>query len=92
MKKGIDDFKMSITDALELPLDVALDLPKIVLIGNIKINITNHKGIIEYTNDLIRINSKIGMIKIIGKSLEIKNVLMEEITVSGSIENVEIIS
>lgn len=92
VKKGMDDFKMSITDALELPLDVALDLPKIILVGNLKINITNHKGIIEYTNELIRINSKIGMIKITGKSLEIKNVLMEEITVNGFIEKVEIIS
>ena len=92
MKRGMDDLKMSITDALELPLDVALDLPKIVLIGNVKINITNHKGIIEYTNELIRINSKIGMIKVTGKSLEIKNVLIEEIAVNGVIENVEIIS
>ena len=92
MKKGMGDLKMSITDALELPLDVALDLPKIVLIGDLKINITNHKGIIEYTNELIRINSKIGMIKITGKSLEIKNVLIEEITVNGEIEKVEIIS
>lgn len=92
MKKGIDDFKMSLTDALELPLDVALDLPKIILVGNVKINISNHKGIIEYTNELIRINSKIGMIKITGKTLEIKNVLMEEITVNGFIDKVEIIS
>lgn len=92
MKKGVDNVKMSITDALELPLDVALDLPKITLIGNLKINITNHKGIIEYTKDLIRINSKIGMIKISGKSLEIKNVLMEEISINGFIDRIEIVS
>lgn len=92
MKKDFDDLKMSITDALELPLDVALDLPKIIVVGDVKVNITNHRGIIEYTNDLIRINSKIGMIKIIGDSLEIKNVLMEEITINGSIKKIEIIS
>ncbi len=92
MKKGLDDIKMSLTDALELPLDVALDLPKLVLVGNVKLNISNHKGIIEYTKELIRINTKIGMIKISGHSLEIKNVLMEEIAISGSIEKIEIIS
>ncbi|MFY9613053.1 MAG: sporulation protein YqfC [Tissierellaceae bacterium] len=92
MKKDFDDIKMSITDALELPLDVALDLPKIIVVGDVKVNITNHRGIIEYTNDLIRINSKIGMIKLIGDSLEIKNVLMEEITINGSIKKIEIIS
>lgn len=92
MKKDMNDLKMSITDALELPLDVAMDLPKIIIIGNIKINITNHKGIIEYTKELIRINSKIGMIKIVGNSLEIKNVLMEEIIINGSIDKIEIIN
>ena len=92
MKKGMDDIKMSITDALELPLDVTLDLPKITLIGHLKINITNHRGIIEYTKELIRINSKIGMIKITGESLEIRNVLMEEISINGSIKSIEIIS
>ena len=92
MKKGMNDLKMSITDALELPLDVALDLPKIILVGNVKINITNHKGIIEYTKELIRINSKVGMIRIVGQSLEIKNVLMEEIIINGSIEKIEIIN
>ncbi|NLN14925.1 MAG: sporulation protein YqfC [Tissierellia bacterium] len=91
MKKDMGRFKESITTALDLPLDVALDLPKIEIIGDVRINITNHKGIIEYTNDLIRINSKIGMIKITGQGLEIKNVLMEEISINGLIEKVEII-
>lgn len=92
MKKIREDLKMSITDALELPLDVALDLPKITLIGNMKINITNHKGIIEYTKELIRINSKIGVVRIVGEDLEIKNVLMEEIVINGYVQKIEIIS
>ena len=45
MKKDFDDIKMSITDALELPLDVALDLPKIIVVGDVKVNITNHRGL-----------------------------------------------
>ncbi|MFY9613051.1 MAG: hypothetical protein WAQ12_05865 [Tissierellaceae bacterium] len=26
-----------------------------MVVGDVKVNITNHRGIIEYTNDLIRI-------------------------------------
>ena len=91
MKNNMDDFKMTLTDALELPLDVALDLPKITILGDKKVDISNHKGIIEYTSELIRINSKIGRIKSIGKSMKIKNRFLEEINIEGIIERVEII-
>lgn len=91
MKKDKDNLKLTLTNALELPLDVALDLPKIIIIGDRQVDITNHKGIIEYTSQLIRINSKIGIIKITGQSLEISNILIEEININGSIKGVEII-
>lgn len=91
MSKNIQNFKLNLSDALELPLDVALDMPKITIIGDLKVDIQNHKGIIEYTSNLIRINSKIGIIKISGESLEIKNILSEEININGKVKNVEII-
>lgn len=92
MKKNIDKVKKNITNALELPLDIALDLPKITMVGNIKVDITNHKGIIEYKKEIIRINTKIGVLKITGDSLEIKNIFIEEINVDGNIEKIEIMS
>lgn len=92
MSKNIQNFKLNLSDALELPLDVALDIPKITIIGDLKVDIENHKGIIEYTSELIRINSKIGIIKIIGEDLEIKNIFSEEININGRVENVEIIN
>ncbi|HLS52775.1 MAG TPA: sporulation protein YqfC [Tissierellaceae bacterium] len=90
MKKNVDNIKKTLTDALELPMDIALDLPKLVLMGDVRVDISNHKGIIEYTSQLIRINTNIGVIKITGDSMEIKNILMEEISISGNIEKVEI--
>lgn len=92
MKKNMEDMKANLSEALELPLDIALDLPKITLIGNKEASIFNHKGIIEYTKTLIRINSRIGIIKITGSDLEIKNILIEEILLIGVIEKIEIIS
>lgn len=92
MKKNIDDIRANLSEALELPLDIALDLPKITIIGSLEVSILNHKGIIEYTSTLIRINSRIGIIKIVGIDLEIKNILIEEILIVGEIEKVEIIS
>lgn len=92
MKKNIEKVKKNIINALELPLDIALDLPKITMVGNLRVDITNHKGIIEYKKEIIRINTKIGVLKITGDSLEIKNIFIEEINVDGNIEKVEIMS
>lgn len=91
MKNKMDNFKYNISEALELPKDVVLDLPKITILGNIQLNISNHKGIIEYTKETLRINSNIGVVKVSGSNMELKTILSEEIIVTGLIEKVEII-
>ena len=90
MNNKLDNLKKTLTDALELPLDIALDMPKITITGNLRVDISNHKGIVEYNKDLIRINTGLGLIKIHGESMEIKNILMEEISIIGLIYMVEI--
>ncbi len=91
MSKNMDKIKKNITNALELPMDIALDMPKIIITGDLRVDITNHKGIIEYSHELIRINTNIGMVKIVGENLEIKNILMEEIGIIGQIQGIEIL-
>lgn len=88
----MDHIKYNVSEALELPKDVMLDLPKIIMIGSIQLNISNHKGIIEYTQETLRINSSAGVIKVTGQDMELKTILSEEIIVIGTIEKVEIIS
>lgn len=90
MKRN-DEIKKSLAEILELPKDIILDLPKIVMIGSLQIYIENHKGILEYTNNRIRINTKNGVLRIIGKNLMLKNIVTEEIIVVGEINQVEFI-
>ncbi|MFZ7119904.1 MAG: sporulation protein YqfC [Eubacteriaceae bacterium] len=89
-KKKLESLKENISDIFELPKEITLNLPKITLIGNIQARIENHKGIIEYNNSKIRINSKVGIIVVEGKDLFIRNIIKEEIIVEGIIENVTI--
>ena len=91
VKSNMENLKYNLSEALELPKDVVLDLPKITIIGNIQLNISNHKGIIEYTQETLRINSNVGIVKISGNNMELKTILSEEIIVVGLIEKVEII-
>ena len=92
MKRQIENVKYSISEVLELPIDIMMDLPKLTVIGNIEASLLNHKGIIEYTQETIRINTKSGVFKITGEELQIKTILSEEIIIVGLIENIEIIS
>lgn len=89
MKNKVDNIKSNISDIFELPKEIVMDLPKITMIGNMQILVTNHKGIIEYTKEIIRINTNSGVIKITGSDMYLKTILSEEIIISGLIEKLE---
>lgn len=78
-------FKRQFSDFLEIPGDVLLDLPKIVLIGNIQLQIENHHGILEYTADTVRISTGEGELSVKGENLMLRNLLPDELCIEGSI-------
>lgn len=86
MKKNVRE---KISDVLEFPKDTFLDLPKIILTGNKEIYIENNKGIIEYTDKIIRLNTGYSVLNITGNCLSIKSIGTEEITVCGNIISVQ---
>lgn len=71
MREGIFKAKEKIAEKLGLPTDVLLDIPKIIVTGNNEITIENHKGIVAFGEDEIKLNTSLGSISIKGKSLEI---------------------
>ena len=91
MGRKIDHIKSEISDALELPKEIVLDLPKVSLVGDLQVNIENHKGIIEYSPTQIRVSSNSGMLKIKGNKLYIKVIIKEEIVITGEIQSLEFI-
>ena len=64
-------------------------MSKIIIIGTGQVTVENHKGIIEYSEELIRINTGSSVMKLCGKHLSIKTILQEEITITGEITNIE---
>lgn len=89
MKKDGKEIKENVSEFLELPKDIVMDLPRITLIGNLQLFVENHKGIIEYSDSRIRINTKSGMIKITGKNFLIKTIVTEEVIIYGDIDHLE---
>ncbi|MGE4284196.1 MAG: sporulation protein YqfC [Clostridia bacterium] len=86
------DIKEKMSDILELPQEILLDIPKLVFIGNKTLTIENYKGIIEYSERLIRINTTSHMLKVTGNMLEIKTITAEEVLIMGDILALEFIA
>ena len=82
--------KRQVADFLEIPSDVMLNLPKIVLVGNLQVFIENHRGIIEYTSEVVRVIVDEGEISISGENLSLRNIMVDEIVVEGKIKSLEL--
>lgn len=81
-------FKKKVNRLLDMPSEIILNTPKITLDSNEEIWIENYKGIIEYCDELIRINTLDFTVVIEGKSLVINYMTKEEISISGNIVSV----
>jgi sporulation protein YqfC len=74
-----------LTTFLDLPKEIVYDLPKITLIGNLQALVENHRGIIEYGTEKIRISVNAGELEVTGKKLSIRNITRDEIYLDGDI-------
>ena len=83
--------KGKVADLLEMPKDIVLDLPRIEMTGNIRVFIENHRGILEYTSGLLRLNTTMGEVAILGSALVIRRIFREAVEVEGNILRVEFI-
>ena len=77
-----------ITDKIELPADVVMDLPRITMIGQLHIYIENHRGLLIFTDKEVRLLLKQGQLLIKGEAFVIKTILPEEILLEGKIDQV----
>lgn len=78
-------------DLLELPPDVILDLPKLTMVGDRQLSLENHRGIIEYDPDRVRVSTNQGEIRVRGADLCIRSIAKEEILLAGQILAVEFV-
>jgi len=91
MNKRKESIGKAVADFLEIPKDIVLDMPKITMIGQSEFYLENHKGIIEYSADRMRINLSRGFLELVGENLEINALLPDEMSVSGSIRSIKFV-
>jgi sporulation protein YqfC len=77
------------TDMLQLPQDVIMDYPRITMIGTIQIYIENHRGIVHFDHDCIKVAWAHGCMEIRGQQLTIRSIQKEVVFVEGQIREVK---
>ena len=74
-------------EAASMPRDVVMGASAIT--GRNEICIENYRGILEYTDLLIRVQTKSGQIRLSGKNLQIEYYTNDEMKITGRIVQLE---
>lgn len=78
-------------DVLEIPEDLSLDLPRITLLGNLNLNVENHKGIISYTADEVRLKVSDGYLIAKGEGFLLRSISKTDVFLEGEINSLGIV-
>lgn len=75
---------------LEIPKELASGAPKITITGFEEMLIENYKGILEYEENLVRINTFMGVVIVNGINLSLNQLTEDDMLVKGQIDSLEL--
>ncbi|GIO13379.1 hypothetical protein J19TS2_29340 [Cohnella xylanilytica] len=75
---------------LDLPRDVVLDLPRVTMIGGLQLTVENHRGVLHFSPESLRLAMDKGEMEVTGHELVIRNIGAEEVLVEGRITGVQL--
>ncbi|MCI8581599.1 MAG: sporulation protein [Dorea sp.] len=85
-------FHGMVADMAGMPKDVIMGAPILTIIGQMELLVENYRGILEYTELLIRIQTRIGQIRIIGKNLMIEYYTNDEMKITGKVTEIKYVN
>lgn len=90
MKRNQDTtFREKMVNGLELPKDLMLGAAIVTVTGQREVLITNYKGILEYEDSFIRVQTKNCRITVTGARLAIEYYTNEEMKITGFIHDIQ---
>jgi sporulation protein YqfC len=77
-------------DILDLPQDVAYDLPRMIMIGDCQLYIENHRGVLHFSSEQLKLKLSKGELEVNGTDLIIRTIWTEEVFIEGKITSVRL--
>jgi sporulation protein YqfC len=91
IKKPGQFMRAMFAEALEMPEELALDLPRVTLIGNVSLHIENHRGIINYSAQEVRLRVSEGYLIARGSGFKLRSISKTDVSLEGEINNLAIV-
>lgn len=85
-----NNIKTKISKAIQSPKTIFKNLPQIQLNGNKEALVESSCGILEYDENVIRLNTDGFIIKFLGQDLSLNCMTNENVIVSGTIFSIEL--
>ena len=82
--------KKRLNDILEIPKEVYSNIPNFIITGFEEMIIENYKGMLEYEDYYVRINTCIGIVNIHGINLRLEKITDENIKIIGKMESIDL--
>lgn len=82
-------FRHWAADALDLPPDVVMNVPRVELVGSLQVRITNHRGVSRFGPRLVvvRLPGEGTMAVVEGRDLVIGHINRDELLITGAIRH-----
>ncbi len=78
-----------IEEILEIPVELSTNTPKITITGFERMLIENYRGILEYQDYFVRVNTYIGILNINGFDLKLEEMTTDDLLVTGKIDSID---
>lgn len=88
MKKWSEKWRRFATGVLDMPNDLMMEMPRITMIGQLQMYIENHRGVLWFSNQELRLLLTKGQLLVRGENLVIRAILPEEVLVEGTVSQV----
>jgi len=82
--------KSKVNQILEMPREIDSKEPKITIISFDEILIENYKGILEYEEFFIKVDTEIGTVNINGYKLTLEQITSDDIGIRGTIKSIDL--
>ena len=80
-----------LASAASMPKDVVMGAAVLTALGNFEVCVENYRGITEYTDTLVRVQTKEGQIRVSGKRLQVEYYTNSEMKITGKISKIEFV-
>lgn len=75
---------------LDLPGDLVAGLPKVELVGDREVRMSNHRGILSYGSEEIHISGGGILLRVRGEGLELRAMTVGDLLITGKICGVDL--